>query len=35
VFHTVLLLTAHLSGFGLLWIAQFIILDRVLFADRL
>ena len=34
VFHTLVLLTAHLSGFGLLWIAQFIILDRVLFADR-
>jgi putative flippase GtrA len=35
VFHTLVLLTAHLSGFGLLWIAQFILLDRVLFADRL
>jgi putative flippase GtrA len=35
VFHTLVLLTAHLSGFGLLWIAQFFILDRVLFADRL
>jgi putative flippase GtrA len=34
VFHTLVLLTAHLSGFGVLWIAQFIILDRVLFVDR-
>jgi putative flippase GtrA len=33
--HTLILLTAHLSGFGLLWIAQFVLLDRVLFADRL
>jgi putative flippase GtrA len=32
--HTTLLLAAQLSGFGLLWIAQFILLDRVLFADR-
>jgi putative flippase GtrA len=32
--HTVLLLMAQLSGYGLLWIAQFILLDRVLFADR-
>jgi putative flippase GtrA len=32
--HTVLLLTAQLSGWGLLWIAQFVVLDRVLFADR-
>jgi putative flippase GtrA len=32
--HTGVLLTAQLSGFGLLWIAQFILLDRVLFADR-
>ncbi len=31
---TALLLIAHLSGFGLLWVAQFILLDRVLFADR-
>jgi hypothetical protein len=31
---TALLLVAHLSGFGLLWVAQFILLDRVLFADR-
>ena len=32
--HTCVLLTAQLSGFGLLWIAQFILLERVLFADR-
>jgi len=34
VIHTGLLLTAHLSGFGILWVAQFILLDRVLFAER-
>jgi putative flippase GtrA len=32
--HTLVLFIAQLSGFGLLWIAQFILLDRVLFADR-
>jgi putative flippase GtrA len=30
--HTGVILVAHLSGFGLLWIAQFLLLDRVLFA---
>jgi putative flippase GtrA len=28
---TVVILGAHLSGFGLLWIAQFVLLERVLF----
>ncbi|MFI5372544.1 MAG: GtrA family protein, partial [Candidatus Eisenbacteria bacterium] len=32
--HTLLLLMAQLSGFGILWIAQFLLLDRVLFADQ-
>jgi putative flippase GtrA len=31
VFHTGALLAGHLSGFGLLWIVQFVLLDRVLF----
>jgi putative flippase GtrA len=30
---TGVVLAAHLSGFALLWVAQFILLDRVLFAD--
>ena len=29
--HTVMLLAAHVSGFGLLWGVQFVLLDRVLF----
>jgi putative flippase GtrA len=32
--HTGFLLAAHLSGFGILWIAQFVLLDRVLFTTR-
>ena len=31
---TVLVLVGHLGGFGLLWIAQFVILDRVVFAQH-
>jgi putative flippase GtrA len=31
LFHTGALLAGHLSGFGLLWIVQFVLLDRVLF----
>jgi hypothetical protein len=30
--HLVAILAGHLGGFGLLWVAQFVILDRVLFA---
>jgi hypothetical protein len=26
-------LAAHLSGYAMLWVVQFIVLDRVLFAD--
>ena len=29
--HTAALLVAHLSGFGVLWGIQFVLLDRVLF----
>ena len=32
--HTLVILTAHLSGFGLLWVAEFLLLERVLFAHR-
>ena len=32
--HTFVILAAHLSGFGILWVAQFVLLERVLFADR-
>jgi putative flippase GtrA len=31
---TVVLVLAHLSGFGLLWVAQFLLLERVLFVNR-
>jgi putative flippase GtrA len=30
--HLGTVLAGHLSGFGLLWVAQFVVLDRVLFA---
>jgi putative flippase GtrA len=28
---TLVIVTAHLSGFGILWVAQFVLLERVLF----
>jgi len=31
---TLVIVVAHLSGFGILWVAQFILLERVLFARR-
>ena len=31
---TLVIVIAHLSGFGILWVAQFILLERVLFARR-
>ncbi len=30
--HTVAVLVGHLGGFGLLWVVQFVVLDRVVFA---
>jgi hypothetical protein len=32
VWHTAAVLLGHLGGFGLLWIVQFVVLDRVVFA---
>jgi putative flippase GtrA len=32
--HTLVIVMAHLSGFGILWIAQFVLLERVLFRAR-
>ncbi len=32
VWHTAAVLVGHLGGFGLLWIVQFVVLDRVVFA---
>jgi putative flippase GtrA len=31
---TLVIVTAHLSGFGILWVAQFVLLERVLFGRR-
>ena len=33
-FHTATILVGHLGGFGLLWVVQFVVLDRVLFAAK-
>jgi putative flippase GtrA len=35
VLHTGTILAGHLGGFGLLWIVQFAILDRVVFSPRI
>jgi putative flippase GtrA len=35
VLHTGTILAGHLGGFGLLWIVQFAILDRVVFSSRI
>jgi putative flippase GtrA len=32
--HTFVIVAAHLSGFGILWVAQFVLLERVLFTPR-
>ena len=32
VLHTGAVLVGHLGGFGLLWVVQFVVLDRVVFA---
>ncbi|HEY3672110.1 MAG TPA: GtrA family protein [Acidimicrobiia bacterium] len=32
--HTFVIVAAHLSGFGILWVAQFVLLERVLFTGR-
>jgi len=32
--HTAAILVGHLGGFGLLWIVQFVLLDRVLFVHK-
>jgi putative flippase GtrA len=34
VWGTAAVLVGHLGGFGLLWVAQFVVLDRVVFARR-
>ena len=31
---TLVIVTAHLSGFGVLWVAQFVLLERALFGRR-
>lgn len=34
VMRTATILVGHLGGFGVLWILQFVLLDRVLFGSR-